>query len=207
MWNDAGNTPNVHFAYFDTGSIPVVIGLSNLPANPNAKGSPEHPGPNSGYIAYCEGGRLEGQRGRATAFDSDGNVIRQFKGNGGNTLHQANFIDAVRNQDPSILNAEVAIGNDSTGWCNLANIAFRAAGEFNLRDARSVDVPQWHTVLSEMNAHLKDHGLSLEGDQVRLSELLTLDGKTEQFVGPGSEQGNRFLKRTYRDGYEVPSLV
>ncbi len=31
-WNDAGNTPNVHFVYFDTGEIPTVIGLSNLSA-------------------------------------------------------------------------------------------------------------------------------------------------------------------------------
>ena len=29
-WDDAGETPNAHFAYFDTGTIPVVIGLSNL---------------------------------------------------------------------------------------------------------------------------------------------------------------------------------
>jgi hypothetical protein len=207
VWNDAGQTPNVHFAYFDTGSIPVVIGLSNLPATAGAKRSPQHPGPDSGYIAYCEGGRLEGQRGRATAFDSDGQVIRQFKGNSGNTLHQANFIDAVRKQDSSILNADVAVGNDSTGWCNLANIAFRAGGEFDRRDASRVDVPQWQAVLAETDAHLKGHGLSLAGDQLRLSPLLTLDEKTQQFVGAGSEQGNRFLKRSYRDGYEVPELA
>ncbi len=64
VWNDAGETPNVHFVYFDTGSIPVVIGLTNLAADPQAKPvrSPAHPGPGSGYVAYCEGGRLEGQR-------------------------------------------------------------------------------------------------------------------------------------------------
>ena len=39
VWNDAGETPNVHFVYFDTGSIPVVIGLSNLPASPDDKKS------------------------------------------------------------------------------------------------------------------------------------------------------------------------
>ncbi len=68
IYNDAGQTPNVHFAYFDTGSIPVVIGLSNLPAEQGSKKSPPHPGPSSGYIAYCEGGRFEGQRGGGTAL-------------------------------------------------------------------------------------------------------------------------------------------
>ena len=62
-FNDAGNTPNLHFAYFDTGSIPVVIALSNLHARKGSKDRVKHPGPGSGYIAYCEGGRLEGQRG------------------------------------------------------------------------------------------------------------------------------------------------
>ena len=75
-WNDAGNTPNVHFVYFDTGSIPVVIGLTNLTGGPSERRSPKHAGPGSGYIAYCEGGRLEGQRGRAVAFDKDGKEVK-----------------------------------------------------------------------------------------------------------------------------------
>ena len=121
VWNDAGNTPNVHFAYFDTGSIPVVIGLTNLTAGPDSKKSPAHPGPGSGYMAYCEGGRFEGQRGRAAAFDKDGKLVKEFKGNGGNGDHQKNFIDAVRSRDASILNSEIKVGHDSTGWCNVAN--------------------------------------------------------------------------------------
>ena len=39
-FHDAGDTPNVHFVYFDTGSIPVVITLSNLTAAPNSEGLP-----------------------------------------------------------------------------------------------------------------------------------------------------------------------
>jgi hypothetical protein len=37
--------------------------------------------------------------------------------------------------------------------------------------------------------------------------MLRLDGKTERFVETGSEAGNQFLKREYRQGYEVPELV
>jgi hypothetical protein len=207
VWDDAGQTPNVHFAYFDTGSVPVVIGLSNLPAAPGKKGSPDHPGPGSGYIAYCEGGHYEGQRGRGAAFDSKGKTIRKFEGNSGNTVHQANFIDAVRSRDRSLLNADVNVGNDSTGWCNLANIAFRAGGEFDPSEAAKIDMPQWQSLLEETGAHLDAYGLSLEGGDIRLSPLLTLDEKTESFVGQGADRGNRFLKRTYRRGYEVPSLV
>ena len=203
--NDAGQTPNVHFAYFDTGSIPVVIGLSNLPAKPGGEKSPSHPGPNSGYIVYCEGGRYEGQRGRGRAYDSAGKVVREFKGNG-DVRHQANFIDAVRRSDASILNADVAVGNDSTGWCNLANVALRAGSEFTREATAGIDLDTWQTVLGEMESHLQAHGIPLDGDAIRLSPMLELDGKTEQFVGEHADSANRFLRRRYRKGYEVPTV-
>jgi hypothetical protein len=184
-----------------------VIGLSNLPAKPGDKKSPAHPGPGSGYIVYCEGGRFEGQRGKGAAFDSSGKLIKSFNGNRGDVLHQANFIDAVRHRDASRLNADVAVGNDSTGWCNLANVAFRAGRGFNMRDANVVKDEQWLTVLGEMDAHLKAHGLALEGSDIQLSPMLSLDSKTQQFSGSSAAAGNRFLKRTYRTGYEVPELA
>ena len=208
-FNDAGQTPNVHFAYFDTGSIPVVIGLSNLPKKPGGgkKELPKHPGPNSGYIAFCEGGRFEGKRGSAVAYDNDGKVIKKFKGNRGDVVHQANFIEAVRQNDRKIQNAEVAIGNDSTGWCNLANVAYRSGSQFSRDQANEVGLQQWQSLISDMDEHLKAHDLELESSDIHLSPMLTLDEKTEQFVGDNAEAGNKFLKRQYRKGYEVPELV
>ncbi|KAA5543859.1 Gfo/Idh/MocA family oxidoreductase [Roseiconus nitratireducens] len=206
VFNDAGETPNVHFAYFDTGSIPVVIGLSNLPAQPGGKRSPAHPGPSSGYIAYCEGGHFEGQRGRAAAFDSDGKKIKEFRGNG-DVKHQANFIDAVRAHDRSILNAEVEVGNDSTGWCNLANVAFQAGEAFSRDTVHEVKLDQWETLIDEMDQHLAAHDLKLDDQQIKLSPMLQLDSETEQFVGEGSAKANSLLKREYRKGYEVPEIA
>jgi predicted dehydrogenase len=204
--NDAGQTPNVHFAFFDTGSIPVVIGLSNLPAKPRGKKSPSHPGPSSGYIVYCEGGRYEGQRGRGAAYDSNGKKIKEFSGRG-DVLHQANFIDAVRQRDASILNAEIEVGNDSTGWCNLANVAFRAGGKLDREATEAIDLEQWRTLMGEMDDHLASHDLSLDNEGIRMSPMLELDPKTEQFVGPGSKTANQYLNREYRKGYEVPELT
>lgn len=204
--NDAGETPNVHFAYFDTGSIPVVIGLSNLPAQPGGKKSPGHPGPSSGYMAYCEGGRFEGQRGRAVAYDNDGKKIKEFSGNG-DVRHQQNFIDAVRAQDRNLLNAEIAVGNDSTGWCNLANVAFQAGDNYRSEAAAEIQLEQWQSLLGEMENHLAAHDLTLDGGDIKLSPLLELDSKTEQFVGSGSEVANGLLKRDYRKGYEVPEIA
>lgn len=212
-FNDAGQTPNVHFAYFDTGSIPVVINLTNLPDKPGSKKRPDHLGPHSGYVVECEGGRLEGQRKRAVAKTSDGSVIKAFSGNSGDVLHQQNFIDAVRARNHSILNADVVTGNASTGWCNLANVAFRVGFQEpnskrfsadGIHDA--VNVPEWHRVVSAMDRHLQAHELRLNSPDIRLSPLLEIDPTSERFVGENAEAGNPLLIREYRQGFEVPKL-
>ena len=209
LWNDAGNTPNLHFVYFDTGGIPVVIGLTNLKAEPESKKGPAHPGPSSGYIAYCEGGRFEGQRGKGKALDKDGKVVKEFKGNGGNGVHQQNFIDAVRQHDPAILNTDVQVGHDSTGWCNLANIAFRVGKAFSDEAVRAVpdDSGQWQGLVADMGELLEAHGASVESEKVVLSPMLSVDAESEQFVGDHADVANQFVKREYRAPYVVPQIV
>lgn len=207
-WNDAGDTPNVHFVYFDTGSIPVVIGLSNLTAGPKERKSPAHPGPGSGYIAYCEGGRFEGQRGRGAAYDSDGRKIKEFRGNSGGDLHQKNFVDAVRSRNVSSLNTDVEVGHLSTGWCNLANIAFRTGQPFTRQAASQVsgDDGIWQNMVNEMEQHLAAHSVKLESDQILLSPMLTVDVQNEVFTGAHADAANVFVKREYRAPYTVPEI-
>lgn len=206
-WNDAGESPNVQFTYFDTGSIPVVIALSNLADKPGSKKSPKHAGPASGYIAFCEGGMYHGQRGRGVAMDNNGKVIRRFKGNSGNVLHQQNFIEAVRKNDSSGLNADVEVGHASTGWCNLANIAFQSGKKFSSKDAAVVDLPQWRELVKFMDGHVATHGVKMDGGEILLSPMLTMNPETETFVGENADAANPMLKREYRKGYEVPEIA
>ena len=209
VYNDAGETPNVHFCYFDTGGIPVVIGLSNITAGPKSRKASPHPGPGSGYIAYCEGGRFEGQRSRGAAYDKEGKLIKRFKGNSGMKLHQKNFIDAVRSRKAESLNSEVKVGHDSTGWCNLANVAYLSGSKFSSDDARQIGKSSklWESVLGDMDKLLKAHGLSLDNAAIQLSPVLTIDPKTEQFIGSNAKTANQHLKREYRKGYEVPEIA
>jgi hypothetical protein len=207
VWNDAGQTPNVHLVYFDTGSIPVVIGLTNLPGNAQERKSPIPPGPGSGHIVYCQGGRLEAQRGSAVAFDQNDNVVRKFRGNGGEPTHQENFIDAVRNHNSSLLNCDVEIGHHSSGWCNLANIAFRVGASNSLNPALEIQLPRWQELMTEVNEHLEAHQLSLNDNAIQFSGILEIDPQTGRFRGETADQANRLLKREYRAGFEVPELA
>jgi hypothetical protein len=208
LWNDAGETPNVHVVAFDTGSLPVVIGLCNLPAAPDNNKSPKVPGPSSGYVVYGEGGRLEGQRGSARAYDRDNKLIKEFRGNSGGG-HQANFIDAVLKRDRQLLNAEVQVGHDSTGWCNFANVCFQVGEHRRLEESivSAQSFPGWKPLIEEMHTHLQAHGIGPENPSLVMSPWLDLDQKTGRFRGEFAERGNACLRRTYRAPFIVPESV
>ena len=205
-WNDAGQTPNVHFMYIDTGDIPVVVGLSNLPNEPGGKKSAKHYGPKSGYVAHCEGGKYLGERGKGVAIDNDGKVIRKFKGNSGSVTHQANFLEAVIANDSTMLNADVEVGNNSTGWCNLANISFRTGSQMSAQQAREVKLPQWQSLMDQMEQHLGTYNTKISGQEIKMSPMLELNEDGSKFIGEGADAANVFLKREYRKGYEVPDM-
>lgn len=209
-WNDAGNTPNLHFAVLDTGAAPTVVMLCNLPKGPGEKGSPNFKGPGSGYIAYCEGGRLEGHRGGAIAWDADGKMIKKFRNKSRGNAHQQNFIDAVRKNDEALLNAPVRIGHHSTAWCNFANLAFRAneqessdAGkpfEIKLNKEFSTD-----SLLKEMRQILSVYNPDANSE-FQLKTVLDFDAKSDQFVGNNATQVNSLLRTAGRGPFVVPEI-
>ncbi|MBQ9799545.1 MAG: Gfo/Idh/MocA family oxidoreductase [Thermoguttaceae bacterium] len=211
-YNDAGETPNIHFVYFDAGEIPVVLGLSTL-AMKGSKSAGDRQGPGSGYVAFCEGGTLEGQRGSAKALDKDGKVIKTFKGDSGQRDHQRNFVQAVLAQDPTMLNAEVEIGKATSEWCNLANIAFRCGKTMTQDDVARVAEAgasagkPWQDILASAEKTLRSNGISMVDSEIRVSPTMTFDGDKCQFVGEMAEMGNSFLKREYRAPFVVPEIV
>ena len=206
-WNDAGDTPNVQFAVLEAGTIPVVVNLSNLPIDIAAV---KIPGPSSGYIAYCEGGRLEGQRGKAAAFDGAGKLVKEFSGNGGNLLHQQNFIDAIRENSSSRLAAPAQVGHDSTTWCNLINIATRVPSE-STQTPREETTQLFGTeskkaIFAQLQAIV---AANTEGDpppKLLLGPTLRFHKESQQFVGSKANEANQMLRREDRKPFVVPEV-
>lgn len=212
-WEDAGQTPNLHFALFETETFPTLIALSNLPLQPGKKGVWTAQGekavkaPASGYAVVCEGGYYLGQRGRGEAVDLDGKSIKKFKADV-DTIPalMENFAVAVQTRNAEMLMAPIENGHHSTGWCNLANVAFRAAGAFD-RDQLTdgVELSQWSSMVDDVLKPLGNHGVSTS--ILKSSPMLTHDPETELFVGEHAELANPFLKREYRAGYEVKPVA
>jgi predicted dehydrogenase len=206
VWNDAGETPNVCFAYYDTGSIPVLFGMSNLKDGSDDRGL-KVGGVGTGYAVQCEGGTYEGGRGGGAARDPGGKVIRRFKGDAG-ADHARNFVDAVFAHDRSKLNAEVEIGHQSTAWCNLADAVQRAGDEYSHEQALAVrsDFEPWGELVELIEKHLANNSVDLGKSKFQLGPALEFDATKQKFVGDGAERANRYLRREYRRKFEVPEI-
>lgn len=75
---------------------------------------------------YGEKGMLKiGDYGNFEIYDRDDKVVRQQKGVLGEPEHIANFLAAVRANDPSLLNCGIEAAYPSTTMCHLGNIAHR----------------------------------------------------------------------------------
>lgn len=205
-YNDAGQTPNEAFVFFDTGTIPVVFCVSNLPDKTNGKSAGKCPGPTSGYIAYGEGGRYEKHWGGAVAFDSDGKKIREFTGTSeseGAKPHLQSFVDAVLTRDKTKLNAPIEVGCDSSAWYNSANVAYRLARPFSKADALAVPGTEGRLAeaLGDLETHLTAQGIEINADTFQLSDFLQIDEANERFTGERADDANALLEIPYRDGF------
>lgn len=203
---DCGETPNLHCALLDTGKYPVIVAVCNLPEKVGGKAAPPSPGPGSGYTVYCEGGRFEGQRGQAKAFDVDGKEMRKFKGDSG-AGHQQNFVDAVRSGKSSELNAPVQMGHESTEWCNLANVAYRAAGDSSTARQLAQElgvISDSLALVEQMKGVAREHGAP--DWNFRVGPVLTFDSATQQFTGNEAAAANKLLRRDDRAGFEVREI-
>lgn len=58
-------------------------------------------------------------------LDTRGKVLAAESGKASDAAHIQNFVDAIRADDPTLLNAEIEIGHKSTLLCHLGNIAHR----------------------------------------------------------------------------------
>ena len=73
------------------------------------------------YKTYLGQNRAPGKSGD----DGDKQASGMDRGAGGTDGHIANFIEAVRKHDSSILNAPIETGHLSSGLAHLGNIAYR----------------------------------------------------------------------------------
>ena len=225
-YEDDGDTPNTQVIIHDYATAPLIFEVRGLPARAALTGSADtsglagpdaaaaaagtmdkYRGVSIGNVIDCEGGSLvvPGYFA-ATAYDTSGKAIKEFKGT---DRHMANFIDVVRSRKTQELYGDIEQGHVSSALCHLGNISHQIGhatlpGETREKIRGNARLTEAYGRMAE---HLALNGVDLTKTPTTLGVPLTVDGRAERFTGEGEQAANALLKRNYRKGYVVPQLA
>jgi len=209
-WDDAGETPNTHFVYYDTGTVPVICDVHNLPRKAGERGSDVYrPRRTRGFlIIECEGGYYAGGRGGGAAYDKDGKKIKKLSGDGGRG-HIPNFIQAVRSGKPEDLEADIEKGHLSSAWCHVGNLSWQVGRPYRKEEAleRVKGYKPWADVLDQFHAHLEANEIDASKADIKLGSMLEIDPKAEALTGPSATPEAKALWTGHARGYRKPFVI
>jgi predicted dehydrogenase len=200
-YEDQGQTPNTQMAVMEYGDVLLVFEVRGLVE----KGTKYKFKVGNEY--YTTVGRIEagmffprsgGKPEKLASFD-----VRVTPGGA-----WGSFLRAVRSRKVEDCNADVEVGHLSCCLVHAANASYRLGeevpfdGKSKLGDNREVA-----ETFQNLQENLTGVGVKLAGLTYRLGRTLTLDPKSERFVGEGAEKANAFLTRSYRRPFVVPEKL
>ncbi len=121
-WEDDQETPDTHIVSFDFPSRQTIV-WECMSCNGH------HGESNAEGMFHGEKGTLVLRGGGYSILDPKGKEISKVPGTEGEAAHLANFIAAIRENQP--LNSEIEEGHLSTLLCHLGNIAQRTGQRLN----------------------------------------------------------------------------
>jgi predicted dehydrogenase len=212
-YDDDGQTPNTLITLLDYEPVPIVFEVRGLPKRAELRrGNWEKNagrtmdtfrGIRIGTLVVCP----QGYVANGAAYDNDGRQIRKFTRTIPST--KQNFIDAVRSRDAGSLSTDALQGHLSCGLVHMANISCRLGREASPGEIR--DSIRGSHLLGESYArleeHLKANRIDLSSDSLLLGPILTMDPRSERFVGDFSQPANALLSRDYRKPFVVPETM
>lgn len=208
--DDIGETANTQIAYFDYKPAPLIFEVRGLPRKKGDRAMDNYrrTGVDIGDYVQCEGGYFPTGDGGGWVFDNDGKRIKQFSGRGG-AGHHENWINAVRSRKVSDLNSDIEVGHLSASLCHMANISYRIGKKATPDEIKASisDNAEMTDSFDRMLEHLAANEVDLEKEPITIGPMLTMNPRTERFVGENSELANMFIKRNYREPFVVPERV
>lgn len=201
---DQGETPNMQLSVYEYGDVLVVFETRGLVANKSFAKSPPFKVGNEfytteGVIRDWKFYPKAGGEPQPVTLDKEPPVIP-----GGPF---GSFATAVRTRNLTGINGDVETAHYSAALCHLGNISYRL-GEpvpFNRRANSLGDNAEIVSAFDAIKENLQAVDVKLDDVTYQLGRTLTLDPKTERFVG--DEEANRLLTRSYRAPFVVPETV
>lgn len=209
VWDDNGETPNTQVALLDYDAFYVIVDLRNLPAATGVNAMDHFRGTRMGNVIQGENGYFVGGRGGGWIYDNSGEKIMPFAGDGGG-LHQANFLDAIKNQDKNRLHAPLQQGHISSVCCHVANISYKLGNDVHISKLQK-SLPndrQVQNTFERFQQHLQKNSVDLQNGRVRLGPWLQFSDEKRSFIGRHAKQANALIDReTYRYPFLLPDQV
>jgi predicted dehydrogenase len=225
---DDGETPNTMFAIHEYEKAQLIFEVRGLPSKPATGGEKESMDTYRGnngvgvYVQY-EGGHIEVPSYTGCgAFDKDGKIVKRFGNFKGpkdapdsakpdasehDDSHHLNWSKAIRSRKPGELNAEILDGHLSSALCHTANISYllgkkQEPGAILEKVKANKEAADSYERMVE---HLAKNGVDIAKDHLTVGEFLTMDPKTEKFIGNAA--ADKLLTREYRKPYVVPDVA
>ncbi|MCH2160868.1 MAG: Gfo/Idh/MocA family oxidoreductase [Phycisphaerales bacterium] len=207
-YDDDGNTPNTQVVLLEYEDAPLVFEVRGLPQNKAEQSAKwkmdKYMGHSIGNLVHGEKGtvRISNSYGHADAVDLDGNQIASWKGGGD---HRRNFVDAVRANDPSMLNAPIIDGHLSSACCHVGLVSHQLGTPMNASgvDRSVAGNAELADAWSRMRSHLEANGVDLDATPATMGRELVIDVKRESPVR-NPEAGAMFT-RTCREPFTFPN--
>ena len=229
---DDGETPNTMFTVHDYAKAPLIFEVRGMPRSKEQWKNDRWGGNdmdnyrgNAGigvYLQY-ENGHLEvPSYSAAAAFGKDGKMVKRFgsfaapkegsdpgkpESTEGQGSHHENWSRAIRSRKAGELNAEILDGHLSSALCHTANISYRLGtkqppGAILEKVKADKNAAESYGTMVE---HLAKNGVDVAKDHLTLGEFLTMDPKTEKFIG--NAEADKLLTRDYRKPYVVSAVA
>jgi predicted dehydrogenase len=197
-YKDDGETPNTHLTFCDYGDCQLIFETRGLKTS-------DYKGANVGVVFHgTEGYVVLTDYTAGAAFDLEGKLVKKFEGGGD---HFGNFLSAVRSRKHTDLHADIAEGHLSSALCHLGNVSYVLGTDepFSGQSKAFGDNKEAYETFARMQEHVKDNQVPLDGTTYKLGKKLTINPKTETFIGDA--KANELLTREYRKPYVVPATV
>ena len=203
-WNDAGETPNLHTAWYEHNGIPVTLEVNDLCLSPKRNSPSIRDGVRVGIVVHCENGILKGGRGGMTAYKLDGKTrIERFPGDGGRN-HMPNFLEAVRAGHSKNVAAPIEAAVVSSAMAHLANLSYRAGKPVKIEEIEKTISGNavLETILKDQSKQLSDWEIAQPSYQ--LGSVVRHDPSTRAITGEGIKPA--WIRPAGRGEFVIPEI-
>jgi len=199
-YDDDGETPNTLMTVYDYGDQKLIFEVRGLKTS-------DYKAAHIGVIFHCEHGYLVSTSGyeSVVAFDLQGNVFKTFTG-GGN--HFQNFLDAVKDDDPTKVNANALEGHRSSALCHLGNISYKLGTQSTLSEVNEMfsGISATCETFNRLHQHLVDNLLEPHQTPFTPGSTLRFNSKTKKFNTDfhSNSEVEALLTRPNREPFVIP---